>query len=559
MLLAAAADPSMGQQQQQQQQPQPSEELQQLQLLFAARAPCPAADQVQQHQQQHDLGALCGGPSGAAAAAQQYLASAGPSGGPAPSMGGPSGGPSFVYHPPQGAPAPRPGGPIGGPSRLLLFIDGPTRPFALQESDIRSCVSAYGQVQNVVILRDRAAAEISFGPSSGLTACLQDLDGVTLEGIGVLRAVVLPPGISAAAALPESAADPPQQSQSFAGPAAAATTGPAASQWGPCTWMPHDPRQRPQNDSSLLPVQQQQPHTSTSGNAKRVCRLELVGLFGEEPAFSVAAAIQGANNSNIQYIIEQARHKIDIGIRGKPVNDAPVADRLHLTLSSDDAEAFDKALAMSEDLVQSVCDQFVSYCKDRHVPLAHPVGFRRHMYQQQPGSGAPGGGALIYMGATERIKAGTGGAQTAPQPPSQAAAAAAAAAAATAGGPLLPHMLPPGVLAPGPLPLAALAGPGLPGAPLGPLVPPGALGPGVLGPPPFLGPPFHPPANGEYEQRHRDRSRSRERGPPRDREVGYRGGSPRRGGPSGRQPRRGGGRGPSGRGPRGLDEGGGGP
>ncbi|OEH76677.1 hypothetical protein cyc_08311 [Cyclospora cayetanensis] len=229
-------------------------------------------------------------------------------------MGGPSGGPSFVYHPPQGAPAPRPGGPIGGPSRLLLFIDGPTRPFALQESDIRSCVSAYGQVQNVVILRDRAAAEISFGPSSGLTACLQDLDGVTLEGIGVLRAVVLPPGISAAAALPESAADPPQQSQSFAGPAAAATTGPAASQ------------------------------------------LELVGLFGEEPAFSVAAAIQGANNSNIQYIIEQARHKIDIGIRGKPVNDAPVADRLHLTLSSDDAEAFDKAsrLAIWESLLHRI-------------------------------------------------------------------------------------------------------------------------------------------------------------------------------------------------------------
>ncbi|CDJ39297.1 hypothetical protein ETH_00040910, partial [Eimeria tenella] len=120
---------------------------------------------------------------------------------------------------------------------------------------------------------------------------------------------------------------------------------------------------------------------------------------------------------------------------------------------------------------------------------------------------------------------------------------------------LLPPLLPPGVLAPGPLPLAALAA-GLPGGPLGSLMPPGPLGaPGVLGPPPFLGPPFHPPANGEFEQRHnRDRSRSRDRGAPRDRDGGYRAGSPRRGPPGGRQSRRGGGRGPQSRGPRGPEE-----
>lgn len=478
---------------------------------------------------------------------------------------GPAGAPptalSFSYQPGASSTsllgAPPGGAPSGGaPPRVLLYVDRPTRPFVLQESDIRSCVSSYGPLDGVLVLRDRAAAEVSFVSASALCACLQELDGVPLEGVGLLRAVVLPPGVPAAAALPDSAADPPAQ-QHFA-VAAGVTPG---QQWGPTSGGPasHDPRQKPHSEAPAALQQQQQPAQLQHSNGRRVCRLELVGLFGEEPNFSVASAVRGPNDSNIQYILEQAEHKVDLGIRGKPINDAPVADRLHLTLMSDDAEAFAKALAMSEDLVQSVVDQFISYCRERHVALPPSVGFRRHMYQQQPDAGAPGGmGPLVYLGATERLKpGGTGGGPT----PAAAqglspAAAAATAAAASAGGPLLPPLLPPGVLTPGPLPLAALAAAGLPGGPLGPLIPPGALGAaGVLGPPPFMGPPFHPPANGDFDQRHRERSRSRERGPPRDRDSMYRGGSPRRGAPGNRQPRRGGGgRGPPpGRGPR--DEG----
>ena len=170
----------------------------------------------------------------------------------------------------------------------------------------------------MTVLRDRAAAEICFVSPSSLTACIRDLDGIALEGAGQLRAVLLPPGIPAAAALPESAADPPQQQQQqpFAAAAAAAPTG----QWAPGPGAPHDPRQKAQGDLIQQQQQQQQQQhgtsSSSSSNGKRVCRLELVGLFAEEPTFSVAAAIRGPNDGNIQYILEQAQHRLDIGIRG---------------------------------------------------------------------------------------------------------------------------------------------------------------------------------------------------------------------------------------------------
>ncbi|KAL8448021.1 hypothetical protein Emed_004020 [Eimeria media] len=581
-----------------QQQQQPSEELQQLQLLFAGRGPG-GADPLQQHQQQQQqqLGSVgVGGSSAAAAAAQQYLAaSAAKNGGVGvPGLGLPLGS-NLPFGTQQNMGGPPPS--AGGPSRVLLFVDRPTRPFALQDGDIRSCVASYGPVESVTILCDRAAAEIGFASVAAASACAKDLNSVHLEGVGVLRAVLLPSGVSAAAALPESASDPPrqqqqqpqqQQQQPFA--AGAAAEG-ASSQWlsGPLGGPPpQDPRQRPHGDSAVYLVQQQQPQavqqqlqqanssnssssssSSSSGSVRRVCRLELVGLFSEEPNFSIAAAIRGAGDSNIKFILEQTNHRVDLGIRGKPVNEAPVADRLHVTLASEDAEAFDKGLVMTEDLVQSVCDQFVTYCRDRQFPLPPSLGFRRHMYQQQMDLGGPGvPGPLIYLGASERFRtaggplpvtSGGGGSQqqTAAQAVSPAAAANAAAAAAAAvsagGGPLLPPLLPPGVLPPGPLPLAALAAATLSGAPLGPLVPPGALGAaGVLGPPPFIGR-FRGP-NAEYDEATlRDRSRSRERGHGRDRE-GYRGGSPRRI-PMGPRIRRGVGRGPPGRILRGDDGG----
>ncbi|KAL8426121.1 hypothetical protein Efla_000113 [Eimeria flavescens] len=590
---------NMGQQQQQ----QASEELQQLQLLFSGRGagtPEPQQQQQQQPQQQQQLGGLTAGATGAAAAAaEQYLAAAAKGGDVVvPSLGPPGGAPMPFGLPQSGRGPPAA---VGGPPRVLLFVDRPTRPFALQDGDIRSCLATYGPLESVVILSDRAAAEISFVAIPAAAACVRELDSIQLEGVGVLRAVLLPPGVPAAAALPDSAADPPrqqqQQQQQQLPPAAAEGTGP---QWFPGPLVgapaPHDPRPRPhhvdpaahllqqQQQQQQQALQQQLQHGSSSSNVRRVCRLELVGLFSEEPAFSVAAAIRGTADGNIKFILEQTKHKVDLGIRGKPLNEAPVVDRLHVTLSADDAEAFDKALAMTEDLVQSVCDQFVSYCRDRQLPLPPSLGFRRHMYQQQMDAGGPGlPGPLIYLGAFERFRAGGGGGPLAvggpaggplavegaggPAPAQQqnptqavspaaaAASAAAAAAASTGGAGLLPALLPPGVLPPGPLSLAALAAAGLAGGPLGPpLVPPGALGaPGVLGPPPIF---HYRGPNAEYDEFTRNRSRSRDRGPHRDRDGMYRRSPPRRGGHSGRQIRRGARLGPPGRGLRGPDDGG---
>ena len=185
------------------------------------------------------------------------------------------------------------------------------------------------------ILRDRAAAEVAFGSAAAANACMAALDGVPLEGVGQLRVLLLQPGAAAASLLPDSSADPPpQQQQQFGG------AGAAAAQWGAGGWAPSDPRAKPPSDSAAALQQQQQPpppqqqqqslsgsqqlqvgssSSSSSNGMQRVCRLELVGLFGGEPTFSVAAALRGSNDSNIQYILEHAKHKLEIGIRGKPL------------------------------------------------------------------------------------------------------------------------------------------------------------------------------------------------------------------------------------------------
>lgn len=54
-----------------------------------------------------------------------------------------------------------------------------------------------------------------------------------------------------------------------------------------------------------------------AGGRKQVCRLELVDLFTYEPDFDVTSTLLGDRNSNISYIMEQTRHKVDVSIKGE--------------------------------------------------------------------------------------------------------------------------------------------------------------------------------------------------------------------------------------------------
>lgn len=127
---------------------------------------------------------------------------------------------------------------------------------------------------------------------------------------------------------------------------------------------------------------------------KLVCRLELIDLFSFHPEFDVLSRIIGVNNSHIEYVLNEARHRVDIDLDGVPVNHAPAMERLHITVTALDSESYTIAVETVEDLLQSVCNQFSQFCVSRRKVVAPSLtpGFRRHEYREGPD------GHLTYLG-----------------------------------------------------------------------------------------------------------------------------------------------------------------
>lgn len=132
---------------------------------------------------------------------------------------------------------------------------------------------------------------------------------------------------------------------------------------------------------------------------KLLCRLELMDLFAFHPEFDVAALIVGAEGSNIQFVLNEAKNKVDIDLDGIPVNEAPVAERLHLTVTALDPEAYTIAVESLEDLLKSICYRYAEFLAEKNsLPVPPTVGFRRHEYKEGDK------GQLIYLGQTESPK-----------------------------------------------------------------------------------------------------------------------------------------------------------
>jgi hypothetical protein len=140
------------------------------------------------------------------------------------------------------------------------------------------------------------------------------------------------------------------------------------------------------------------PFSSSQSLRKYVCRLELIDLFSFYPDFDVPAFIIGNDDSNIKYVLKEAQNRVDIDLVGLPVNEASVAERLHLTVTSFDKDAYNIAVETLEDLLQSLCQQFTDFCIERNGTVSATVGFRRHKYKEGPD------GQLIYLGHTDRPK-----------------------------------------------------------------------------------------------------------------------------------------------------------
>eukprot|EP01054_Gregarina_sp_Poly1_P002005 Gregarina_sp_Poly_1__2004@NODE_1525_length_3931_cov_227_070393_g1009_i0_p2_GENE_NODE_1525_length_3931_cov_227_070393_g1009_i0NODE_1525_length_3931_cov_227_070393_g1009_i0_p2_ORF_typecomplete_len411_score31_63RRM_1/PF00076_22/0_00047_NODE_1525_length_3931_cov_227_070393_g1009_i0251257 len=153
---------------------------------------------------------------------------------------------------------------------------------------------------------------------------------------------------------------------------------------------PQQPQQSPQQTHAppVTPQQSSNPQSSPyqpsafpprNCNAMYLARVEFVDLFGVE-GFDVTSAVLGERDRNIHFILEQAEHKVSISLKGVPANDAPVAERLHMAITSSSKAHFDRAIDMAEDLLRAVCHKVISICTQRRLKISPNVGFIKHLY-----------------------------------------------------------------------------------------------------------------------------------------------------------------------------------
>mmetsp|Transcript_78828 Transcript_78828/g.180334 ORF Transcript_78828/g.180334 Transcript_78828/m.180334 type:complete len:254 (+) Transcript_78828:75-836(+) len=105
------------------------------------------------------------------------------------------------------------------------------------------------------------------------------------------------------------------------------------------------------------PVEEEEPEQSM-----KCMRFDLGrGLFHGEPQFCVATTILGPASRNVYHIMHEALDAVDIRLRGIPSRVAPDGERLHLLVVSQGTHAFQTAVDLVEDLLQSVREKFKSW------------------------------------------------------------------------------------------------------------------------------------------------------------------------------------------------------
>lgn len=253
-------------------------------------------------------------------------------------------------------------------TRLAIFLEYAKGSFQFVENDIRELFTYFGGISTVSVKSDIAAAEVTLPDGSAAAAAVRELNSLVIPGIGTLRCTELKRGetlnhLVSKTRLYEKSNNNKSHSNRKS----------------------YDDS-RPSNSG----------HSENSGT-RRLSRFELIDLFTFEPEFDVAAQILGVDNANIEYIMKNAEGKVDITITGKPLNSAPIAERLHVTLSSCDIVAYTNALDMIEELLSTVCENFVAYAQSLGKPVSSSVGFGRHEYKEI-------NGVLEYNGVIEKQK-----------------------------------------------------------------------------------------------------------------------------------------------------------
>ncbi|ETW45102.1 hypothetical protein PFNF135_00431 [Plasmodium falciparum NF135/5.C10] len=323
---------------------------------------------------------------------------------------------------------------------LGLYIDNPQKAFLFDENDLKELFSYYKGAHDIRILADKAAAQITFNDKNMIQQVKKDINGLTINDIGTIRCIILNEGKVIEQFLPFSANDPNVTSENDNTVSNNESTvnmlkklsslintnnnnnnnnnninsininniNNVNSNNGNKKWdmnnrinninnnnINNNNNISNNNNFNQLTNNNKNEQNDNSFANKKLSRIELIDIFGFPNEFDVMNKILGKNNSNINYINEQTNNMVNIELKGKPINEAPVVERMHLSITSDNLNAYKKAIDLIMKLLNSLFQEFVDFCLENNFVLPENLSFKRHEYMYNSD------GSTKYLGFKE--------------------------------------------------------------------------------------------------------------------------------------------------------------
>ncbi|CAD2085984.1 conserved Plasmodium protein, unknown function [Plasmodium vinckei lentum] len=317
---------------------------------------------------------------------------------------------------------------------LGLYIDNPQNAFIFDENDLKTLFSYYKGAKTIRILNDKAAAQITFNDPNMIQQVRKDINGLTINDIGTIRCITLNEGKVIEQFLPFSANDPTNvQNKSNNGNQDSENTvnmlkklanllqnngGPNNDEnnSGPNDvsrvngngGMVNNPQngrnKNNENINNMFAKNQVKNKISNHSNynnmnpnfnqnnniknenndnpyaTKRLSRFELIDIFGYPTEFDVMKKILGLNNCNISYVNENTNNKLSIEIKGKALNEAPIVERMHISVIGDDLVLYKKGIELLVQLLNSIYEEFCIFCNENNYEIPENLSFKRHEY-----------------------------------------------------------------------------------------------------------------------------------------------------------------------------------
>jgi hypothetical protein len=210
---------------------------------------------------------------------------------------------------------------------VVVWIESLVFDYRLIETDVKAEMSKYGDVVEVMLLDDVVAPDIAiveFEDAQSARKAVGALNGVekVIEGYtGIMRAVELTPAVERALLVKAHIL--------------------ASSKY----------------DDVIDPFD----HFNTASTY--TCRY-VVGADKVSSEYSVIGRIVGVGGENVKSIFKQTN--AHVRLNGKPKSRD---DPLHVRVSAETREAFEKGKELTEKLIQEMYDDYAKWCERNYVPI----------------------------------------------------------------------------------------------------------------------------------------------------------------------------------------------